>query len=148
MIHKYMYTYIKRLIIILKIRTLSKSTGNENSLCRRQFHSFLSKFVSNCFISRNPLLCQSLSPVWLCNSMNCSPAGSSVHGISQARMLEGVPISFSGGSSQPRDWTCISCEAGRFFTTEPPGYLLYRVNLSEQRLHIARQSCRTCNRKY
>ena len=35
--------------------------------------------------------------------------GSSVHGISQARTLELVSISFSSVSSQPRDWTCISC---------------------------------------
>ena len=43
------------------------------------------------------------------NPMDCSPPGSSVHGISQARILEWVAISFSRGSSQPRDWTCISC---------------------------------------
>ena len=35
--------------------------------------------------------------------------GSSVHGISQARILEWVGISFPSGSSWPRDWTCISC---------------------------------------
>ena len=35
--------------------------------------------------------------------MDCSPPGSSVHGILQARILECVPIPFSGGSSQPRD---------------------------------------------
>ena len=34
---------------------------------------------------------------------------SSVHGISQARILDGVSISFSRGSFQPRDWTCASC---------------------------------------
>ena len=47
----------------------------------------------------------------LCNTTDCSSPGSSVHGISQA-------ISFSRGSSWPRDWTCVSCIAGRFFTTE------------------------------
>ena len=41
--------------------------------------------------------------------MDCSPPGSSVHGISQARMLEWVAISFSRRSSQPRDQTHISC---------------------------------------
>ena len=41
--------------------------------------------------------------------MDCRLPGSSVRGISQARILEWVPISFSRGSSQPRDWTCISC---------------------------------------
>ena len=45
----------------------------------------------------------------LCDPMNCSPPGSSVHGILQARILEWVAISFSRGSSQPRDWTHVSC---------------------------------------
>ena len=54
-----------------------------------------------------------------CDPMDCNPPGSSVHDISQARILEWVAISFSRGSSQPRDLTCISCIAGRFFTTEP-----------------------------
>ena len=39
----------------------------------------------------------------LCNSMDCSPPGSSAHGILQARILEWVVISFSRGSSQPRN---------------------------------------------
>ena len=41
-----------------------------------------------------------------------------VHGILQARTLEWVVITSSRGSSQPRDWTCVSCIAGRFFTAE------------------------------
>ena len=45
----------------------------------------------------------------LCNSKDCSPPGSSVHGILQARILEWVAISFSRGSSWPRDWTHVSC---------------------------------------
>ena len=57
----------------------------------------------------------------LCNPVDCSPPGSSVHGILQARILEWVDIPFSRGSSQPRDKTRISCIADRFFTTEPPG---------------------------
>ena len=52
---------------------------------------------------------------------DCSPLGTSAHGISQARMLEWVAISFSRGSSQPRDRTHISCLAVGFFTTELPG---------------------------
>ena len=50
-----------------------------------------------------------------------SLSGSSVHGISQARILEWVTISSSRGSSWSRDQTHISCLAGGFFTTEPPG---------------------------
>jgi len=52
----------------------------------------------------------------LCNPMDCSPPGSSVHGILQASILEWVEISFSRGSSQRRDQTWVSCIAGRFFT--------------------------------
>ena len=55
----------------------------------------------------------------LCNLMDCSPPGSSVHGILQARILVWVAIPFSRGSSQPRDRTCIFCIVGRFFTAEP-----------------------------
>ena len=53
--------------------------------------------------------------------MDCSLPNSSVHGISQARVLKWVAIFFFRGSSWPRDWTYISWLADRFFTTEPPG---------------------------
>ena len=45
----------------------------------------------------------------LCDPMNCSPTGSSVHGIFQAKILDLVAISFSRGSSQLRDQTPVSC---------------------------------------
>ena len=51
----------------------------------------------------------------LCEPMDCSPPGSSFHGISQAGILEWVAMSFSRGSSQPRDQTQVSLIAGRFF---------------------------------
>ena len=56
--------------------------------------------------------------------MDCSPPGSSVHGVFQARILEWVAISLSRESLQPRDWTQVSrvsCIAGRFFITMAPG---------------------------
>ena len=43
------------------------------------------------------------------NPLDCSPLGSSVHGIPQTRILEWVAISSSRGSSRPRDWTLMSC---------------------------------------
>ena len=52
----------------------------------------------------------------LCDPRDCSTPGSSAHGILQARILEWVAISFSRGSSQPRDQTQVFCIAGRFFT--------------------------------
>ena len=56
---------------------------------------------------------QSLSRVWLWDPMDYSPPGSSVRGISQARILEWAAISSSRGSSWPRDWTCNSCPGRR-----------------------------------
>ena len=52
----------------------------------------------------------------LCNPMDYSRPGSSVHGILQSRTLEWVAIPFSRGSSQSRDRTWVLCIAGRFFT--------------------------------
>ena len=52
----------------------------------------------------------------LCDPMDCSPPGASVHGILQARILQWVPIPFSRGSSRPRARTQVSHIAGRFFT--------------------------------
>ena len=52
--------------------------------------------------------------------MDCSPPSSSVHGIIQARILKGVPISFSRGSSQPRDQTQVSCTAADSLPTDLP----------------------------
>ena len=54
----------------------------------------------------------------LCDPMDCSLPGSSVHGILQVRILEWVAISFSRGSSQPRDWTQVSWIAGRCFNLQ------------------------------
>ena len=48
--------------------------------------------------------------------MDCSPPGSSVHGILQASILEWVAFPFSKGFSQPRDQTQVSCIGGRLFT--------------------------------
>ena len=66
---------------------------------------------------------QLLSHVSLCSPVDCSPAGSLSLGFSQARILEWVVMPSSRRSSQHRDQThlsCVSCIAGRFFTTEPP----------------------------
>ena len=53
--------------------------------------------------------------------MDSSPPGSSVHRTLQARILLWVALSFSRGSSQPRDRSSVSCIAGGFFIAEPAG---------------------------
>ena len=65
--------------------------------------------------------------------MECSPPGSSVHGILQARILAWVAMPSSRGSFQPRNRTCVSWSsalAGGFFTTVPPGKLLSTESFS------------------
>ena len=58
----------------------------------------------------------SLGCWYSCNPMNCNLPGSSIHGILHARILEWVDISFSRGSSCPRNWTQVSRIAGWCFT--------------------------------
>ena len=65
-----------------------------------------------------------------CDPMDCSPPGSSVHEIFQARILEWLAISFSRGSSQPRGGTRVTCTAGRFFTTKPTGWVVTTVEIN------------------
>ena len=62
-----------------------------------------------------------------CDPRDCSPPGSPVHEIFQARILEWIAISFSRGSSQPRDWTWVFCIAGRLFT----GWAMREVTYKE-----------------
>ena len=100
--------------------------------------SFIRILNQNAFFSRwirkiQPLVlfipceCARSCPT-LCDPMDCSPLGSSVHGIFQARILEWVAISFSRQSSWPRGWTCISCISRWIlyhWATREALYLLY-----------------------
>ena len=83
-----------------------------------QFYS-LHMLHACCVYAKSLQLCPTL-----CDPLDCSPSGSSAHGILQARILEWVAMPSSRGSSQPMDQNCISggsCIAGGFFTAEPPG---------------------------
>ena len=70
----------------------------------------------------------------LCNPVDCSLQGSSIHGILQARILEWVAIPFSKRSSHPRDWTRVSQIAGSALPSEPSGKL--QSNASKVTLKI------------
>ena len=78
----------------------------ENAMCT---HMEASSSLSTSLLISTCMQAQSLSHVWLCNPIDCSPSGSSVCGISQARILEWVAISFFRGSSWPRDQNYVSC---------------------------------------
>ena len=81
-------------------------------------------YNKNIYILHMCMCAKSLqSCLTLCNPMDCSSPGSSVHGILHARKLDWAAIPFSKGSSQPRDWSYasyISC-VRRFLTPAPPG---------------------------
>ena len=72
--------------------------------------------MHRCMCAKSLQLCPTL-----CNTMDCTLWGSSVHGIPQARILKWIAMTSSRGSSQPRGWTKISLMssalAGRFFNT-------------------------------
>ena len=72
--------------------------------------------------------------------VDCSPPGSSVHRILQARILEWITFAFSRGSSRPRDWTQVSHVAGRCFnlwaTREAHIKCLERANPQRQKVLI------------
>ena len=75
--------------------------------------------------------------------MDCSPSGSSVHGIFQARILECVAICYSRGSSQPREQTHISCLLpwqADSLPLEPPGKASYclSVSLKKEKITITK----------
>ena len=72
--------------------------------------------------------------------MDCSLPGSSIHGIFQARVLEWVAISFSRGSSWPRDWIQVSCIVGRHFIaiSQIP---ISTSNMNSMPLEVLSQHC-------
>ena len=100
----------------------------QNIILLLLYHDFLNKLFNllglnfpsfNVYVSRTAAVAAAkllqLCPT-LCDPIDGSPLGSLVPGILQARILEWVAISFSRGSSRPRDWIRVSCIAGRFFT--------------------------------
>ena len=90
-------------VITCSARSLERkeSTGHTDPLSPSSLEVKWSEFAQSCLT--------------LCDPMGCSLPGSSVHGIFQAIVLEWIAISFSRGSSQPRDWTRVSRIPGRRF---------------------------------
>ena len=91
--------------------------GRRSQVPFREYRRPLLHYVCELLSSRTQILTlpfnvscllSHFSRVRLCDPMDCSPPGSSVHGILQARTLEWVAISSSKGSSQPRDLTNVS----------------------------------------
>ena len=108
------------------------TTGKTIALTRWTFVSKVMSLLFNVlsrlvitFLPRSSEVAQSCPT--LCDPMDCSLPGSSVHGIFQAIVLEWIAISFSRGSSQPRDRTRVSRIVDRRFTSELPGKSFFTV---------------------
>ena len=106
----------------------SGGTFKEVGRMSKKFDSKVSNYQtptkSYPFVSFSPLLLLLLFrhwDVWLCNPTNCSPPGSSVHGISQQEYGSGLPFPTPGDFSNPGLESASPALPGRFFTTEPPG---------------------------
>ena len=102
----------KRICLMLNIKSDPLHTAENNWFW---FETSCPKYT--CLCAQSLRSCPTL-----CDTLDCSPPGSSVHGILQSRILEWVAMPWSRVSSQPRDWTCISCIsciAGGFFTAAP-----------------------------
>ena len=95
------YVTLVRMTIIKTLETIYSREGAEKG------EPFI-LLVCVCLVAQSCLT--------LCDLMDCSLPGPSVHGISQARKLEWVSIPFSRGSSQPGILTHVSCITGGFFT--------------------------------
>ena len=91
------------------------TSGNHMKLGCTDSDAMLILHSSGLFIQTNVKVLAIQLCLTLCDPMDCSPPGSSVHGILQARIQEWVAIPFSRGSSLPRDQTQVSRLAGGFF---------------------------------
>ena len=98
---------------LLILQKLDKTLITNKSVKRDRLTFKLHWFV---YVWMHAQLC-----LTLCDPMDYSLPGSSIHGFFQARILEWVVISYSRGYSWPRDQTCVSSLAGRFCFTVPPG---------------------------
>ena len=122
-LHKHAYTMPT--IFIFSLSYLKESCSNTAPLLKRLQCLFLphkDTLLQNCDHLKWEItiatITTTIKTIWcsvakpcptLCGPMESNPPGSSVHGILQARILEWVAISFSRGSSWPRDQTHVSC---------------------------------------
>ena len=105
------------LSVILKSSCRYQDASHRNiSSCIPKYNDHTHETLTYCIIWYEWVSEVAQSCSTLCDPIDCSLSGSSVYGIFQARVLEWIAISFSRGSSRPRNRTRVSRIAGRHFT--------------------------------
>ena len=109
----YTLCYTRKLRVFSQLTLIPWGSVLDCVLCNTQSCEYGGDSIHTDFVlaptTLHALHAKSLQPCSiLCNSMDCSPPGSSVHGILQVEILEGIAMSSSRGSSWPRDQTYIS----------------------------------------
>ena len=110
---------IPKVILFLEFKNSIQQEAFQTTRCNLRLNVSQTTFclqISVILIHSWHLAHKTQSCPTLCDGLDCSLPGFSVHGILQARNLEQVAIPFSRESSRPRDRTQVSCIAGRFFT--------------------------------
>ena len=104
-------------LVVQRLRFCTHNAGGPDSIpCQRtRSHMLQLRKIPHATAKTVKVLVTQLCPT-LCNPMDCSPSGSPVREILQARILEWFDISFSRGTSQPRDQTWVSHILSIFFT--------------------------------
>ena len=125
--------FLKHFIVLYHDEGISPNCFLVNLTQKPAIVTVLLECVCMCLVAQSYLI------LW--DPMDCSPPGSSVHGISQARILEWIAISFSRGSSQPKDQVTVSCVsgiAGRFLEKRLAYCTLSEVNAKKFCFHFER----------
>ena len=100
--HQWILTSVSESMMRIRISTWSQSIPFQNVYDEGEIVTLSWRNLAHECIRAGAQSCPAL-----CNPMDCSPPGSSVHGIFQARILEWVTISYSRISSWPRGWTLV-----------------------------------------
>ena len=115
---RWLPSWILKESLDVDLRRMSITDTRHHAVCKRarSLDTFIGSSQPPSGTGESDSVSRWVSRQTLCNPTDCSPPGSSVHAIPQARIVEGVAIPFSRGSSWPGDWTQVPWTAGRFFT--------------------------------
>ena len=96
-------------------------TGESKAVSEEKTNSIRKELVQGSVVLNKDIFVLFSGHVRLCDSMDCSPPGSYVHGMSRQEYWSGLPFPYAGDLPDPGVKPAHPTTAGGFFTTEPPG---------------------------